>query len=696
MSIDKKKVKKFIGISAVALGSAFVGMSVLAKKKKANSVYDNESEQKNPMAGKKVIFVEDENDKENADGAKGHLEAVGDSDYHPGFYDKYVKRAADIVLSFGGLVALSPVFLAITVAIKIDDPGPVLFTQKRIGKNKEYFKLHKFRSMKMSTPHDVPTHMLDNPDQYITRVGKFLRKHSLDELPQIWDIFIGNMSVIGPRPGLWNQDMLTAERDKYGANNVKPGLTGLAQINGRDELEIADKAKLDGEYVREIGLGMDIKCFLGSLHVFGKDDSVVEGGTGEMHKTGADVKKKILVICQYYKPEPFRISDICEELVKRGHEVTVVTGIPNYPMGEIYDGYENNKLQDEVINGVHVHRCFTIPRKTGTTHRLLNYYSYPMSSSRYIDSLPGNYDVVFINQLSPVMMAKAGIRYAKRHHKKTVLYCLDLWPESLVAGGIDRASAIYKVFHRESESIYKAVDKILVTSQSFTDYFKEEFGIRNVEYLPQYAEDLFTPEQCHKESAGYIDLMFAGNIGTAQSVDTIVKAAELCKDIKNLRWHIVGDGIELENLKKMAAGLPVIFYGRKPVEEMPKYYAMADAMLVTMEKDPILSLTLPGKVQSYMAAGKAMIGAIDGETQKIVEEADCGFIGSAEDSKQLSECVRKYIALSDAERQELGDNGRKYYESQFSRERFMDRLEECLTRGDFIKQDLKETMHIGR
>ena len=257
MAIDKKKVKTLIGIGGVALGAAFVGMEALAKKKKRNSVYDNEPEQKNPLEGKKVVFVEDENDPENADGARGHLEAVGDSDYKPGFYDKYGKRAMDIVLSFGGLVLLSPIYAGIALAIKIDDPGPVLFTQKRMGQNKQYFKLHKFRSMKMSTPHDVPTHMLDNPDQYITKVGKFLRAHSLDELPQIWDIFIGNMSVIGPRPGLWNQDILTAERDKYGANDVKPGLTGWAQINGRDELEIPDKAKLDGDYVQNMGLKMD-------------------------------------------------------------------------------------------------------------------------------------------------------------------------------------------------------------------------------------------------------------------------------------------------------------------------------------------------------------------------------------------------------------------------------------------------------
>lgn len=297
MLIDKKKTGKFIGVSAVVLGAAFAGLSIVAKKKKAGSVYDNEPEQKNPLAGKKVIFVEDENDKENADGVKGHLEAVGDSDYVPRFYEKYVKRGLDITLSFCGLIALAPLYGIISLAIILDDPGPILFTQKRLGQNKEYFKLHKFRSMKMSTPHEVPTHMLDKPEQYITKVGKFLRKHSLDELPQIWDIFVGNMSVIGPRPGLWNQDVLTAERDKYGANDVKPGLTGLAQINGRDELEIADKAKLDGEYVKHLGLGMDIKCFLGSLHVFGKDESVVEGGTGETKKKKISREKRA---CRHY------------------------------------------------------------------------------------------------------------------------------------------------------------------------------------------------------------------------------------------------------------------------------------------------------------------------------------------------------------------------------------------------------------
>ena len=245
---------------------------------------------RNPVEGKKVIFVADRNDKENADGVRGHLQIVGPSEGKRSRYDVGVKRGIDVVLSGLGLVILSPLFLLLCAAILIDDPGPVFFSQKRVGENKRYFRLHKFRSMKMSTPHDVPTHMLDDPDRYITRVGRFLRKSSLDELPQIADIFIGNMSIIGPRPALWNQDLLTAERDKYGANDIRPGLTGWAQINGRDELEISEKAKLDGEYAARLAKGglkaflFDCRCFFGTVFSVLRSEGVVEGGTGKLKK----------------------------------------------------------------------------------------------------------------------------------------------------------------------------------------------------------------------------------------------------------------------------------------------------------------------------------------------------------------------------------------------------------------------------
>lgn len=278
-----------LAIAATLAGLVLI-LALLAAILRPGTIYANSPSDRNPVEGKAVVFVESSDDPPNADGACGHLEATGPAILHETFYSRFVKRALDLILSFFGLVLLSPVLLAISLAIVLEDPGPVLFSQKRVGKNKRFFRVHKFRSMKMDTPHDVPTHMLGDPDRYITRIGRFIRAHSLDELPQIWDIFIGNMSVIGPRPALWNQDLLTAERDKYGANGPKPGLTGWAQINGRDELEIPVKARFDGDYTAQLARGgfhaffFDCRCFLGTVFSVARGEGVVEGGTGALRK----------------------------------------------------------------------------------------------------------------------------------------------------------------------------------------------------------------------------------------------------------------------------------------------------------------------------------------------------------------------------------------------------------------------------
>ena len=200
-----------------------------------------------------------------------------------GLYGGFIKRFLDIVLSLAGIVVLSPVFLLVSLAIYFDDPGPIVFTQKRFGRDKRFFMLHKFRSMKTSTPHDVPTHLMENPEQYITRIGRFIRKYSLDELPQIWDILIGNMSIVGPRPALWNQNDLIEAREAYGANCLRPGLTGWAQINGRDELPIPVKAQLDGEYAKNLSFSMDLKCFLGTISAVVSHKGYAEGGPADMN-----------------------------------------------------------------------------------------------------------------------------------------------------------------------------------------------------------------------------------------------------------------------------------------------------------------------------------------------------------------------------------------------------------------------------
>ncbi len=388
---------------------------------------------------------------------------------------------------------------------------------------------------------------------------------------------------------------------------------------------------------------------------------------------------KILVVCQHYFPEPFCISDICEELVSRGHEVTVVTGLPNYPMGHIYDGYRHGEKRDEIVNGVQVHRCYTIGRRSGALWRFVNYYSFAISSTLYVSRLKDDFDVVFCYQLSPVMMASAAVKYKKKHNKKLILYCLDLWPESLTVGGVRQGSLLYKVFERVSGKIYKQVDKILVTSRSFADYFSHKFGVVDTTYLPQYADMQFEALSCNKESNDTVDIMFAGNVGAAQSIDTIIRAAALTKNVETLKWHIVGDGSELEASRKLASELNadnIVFHGRKPKEEMPAYYAMADAMLVTMKDDPVISMTLPGKVQSYMAAGKPVIGSIGGAAQALINEAECGLCGEPENPEQLAENVMKFI--SDSDKSRYSNNAIKYYEEYFSKDEFIIRLEKAL------------------
>ena len=254
------------------------------------------------------------------------------------------------------------------------------------------------------------------------------------------------------------------------------------------------------------------------------------------------------------------------------------------------------------------------------------------------------------------------------------MYCLDLWPESLIAGGIARTSSIYKFFHRISKNIYSQMDNILISSQMFSDYLRDEFAIKSkkIEYLPQYAEGIFDQIPPREEDGTY-HFMFAGNIGAVQSVMTVIRAAEQLKD-EPVKFHIVGGGTDLDRLKGLAEGLEnVVFYGRRPLEEMPDFYSKADAMLVTLVADPVLSLTLPGKVQSYMAVGKPIIGAIDGETKEVIEASQCGFCGKAENVDELVVNIKKFIRSD--RRKEMGQNARKYYEENFEEKLFMDKLE---------------------
>ncbi len=393
---------------------------------------------------------------------------------------------------------------------------------------------------------------------------------------------------------------------------------------------------------------------------------------------------KILTVCQYYHPEPFRIHEVCEELVRRGHDVTVLTGLPNYPMGVIPEEYKGGQHRDETVGGVHVIRVKEHPRTPGKVGLARNYVSFVWHACLKALTMKKDFDVIFVYQLSPVLMAiPAYVAKWFSRTKKIAIYCLDLWPASLESMGIARSSLFYRLMKSVSIRIYKGADRIGYTSRMFEKYFTDELGISGGRYIhiPQFADELFsdvkkTDGSDDKES---IDFVFAGNIGMMQSVDTIIKAAAKVKD-ERIRWHIVGDGFALDDCKKLCDDMglndKVKFYGRLPVEEMPRFYGMADAMIVTLADNDLISYTLPGKIQSYMAAGRPILAAANGEIKTVIEESGCGYCAPAEDETEFARIAD--LMASSADRPGMSTASAKYYDEHFTKKNHVDLIEQML------------------
>ncbi len=393
---------------------------------------------------------------------------------------------------------------------------------------------------------------------------------------------------------------------------------------------------------------------------------------------------KILIITQYYWPENSRITDIAESLYKEGNDITVLTGLPNYPQGFIYDGYKHKKNRVQEHNGVHINRAKLVPRKRDIFHRFLNYYSFPYFGSRLVKKMPNDYDVVLAMEESPIMLVRPAITYAKKFNKPLIMYEMDLWPESLLAGGISRKSLIYKHYKKVSAKIYSQFNNILVSTKEHIPFIKELPGCSNlnIDYLAQYADSIFEESNYETIDNGVIDLMFAGNIGKAQSADTIIKAAAILKDNPKYKFHIVGGGSELENIKKLAEELEtnnIVFYGQKPILDMPNLYKIADAMLVTLEDKSYANMTIPGKVQSYMAVGKPIIGAVNGSCANFIRNNQVGYVCNAEDSESLAKLI---LELNEKELKSIGKNAKEAYLRKYSKEKFINKLIETLKDND--------------
>lgn len=391
---------------------------------------------------------------------------------------------------------------------------------------------------------------------------------------------------------------------------------------------------------------------------------------------------KILIISQHFYPEPFRINDIAFSLSQQNHEVSVLTGLPNYPSGVIEPSYKFFKKREEVLNGVKIFRSSIIARGSSLITMGLNYLSFALMGSIKALLLKDKYDVIFVFQTSPVSMILPGIFLKWKQKIPLYVYCLDQWPISVTTGPIKENSILYKLLHNISVFHYKHANQILLSSSSFVDYFernlklpKEKYGLT---YWPSYAEDVYGDSKYNDDQ--YFDLVFAGNVGPAQSVETIIEAANLLKNYIEIRFHIVGDGLNLANCKSLALNYElsnVVFYGHHPVESMKDFYDRADAFLITMVDNAVVNSTLPAKIQSYMRAGKPIIGAINGEVKNVVELAQAGWICKALDYKAFSQLI-----LAAAKDQNLGKiyglNGLNYYQEHFNKDKQMKALIEIL------------------
>lgn len=395
---------------------------------------------------------------------------------------------------------------------------------------------------------------------------------------------------------------------------------------------------------------------------------------------------RILAVSQHYWPEPLDSTHICEGLVARGHEVTVLCGEPNYPEGIIYPGYSARELRREERNGVQIVRVPLHPRKTGPIHRVWNYYSFAASATRVAATLPDEFDVVLSYQTSPVMMARPAIAFAERTGTPLLLYCLDIWPECLLAGGIRRGSLVYRHYLRVSRDIYQAADRLAVSSPLFANYLIEQVGLslRDPLDLPHFAKASIyeAPAEPHPSyDASKVNLTFAGNVGAAQSVETIVRAAALCADDDRLAFHVVGSGTDLDACQRLAHELGadnVTFHGRHPESEMPAFYEASAAMLLTMAGGSLLGLTLPYKLHTYLAAGKPVLGATSGDGARVVREAGCGTCVPSEDADGLARICREFADRGDWS--EMGARARAYYNDNYTEGRFFERLEGALER----------------
>lgn len=395
---------------------------------------------------------------------------------------------------------------------------------------------------------------------------------------------------------------------------------------------------------------------------------------------------KILIVSQSFYPDHFKINELIKDFAKAGHEVTVLSGLGDYTTGKVHPNYRFFRNRTEQYNGCTVKRVRTISRRTGPIFRSLNYLSFWFFGSIWAFFAAKKFDMVYVYQPSPATMIYPGITAAKRSQAPLLIYCLDIWPEAVKAMSIQEESLPFRMIHKLSTHAYQQASFILVSSQSFLTYMHEVNHIpyEKMAFLPQHAEDsLEIPKEIpiSIQQAKH-NFVFTGNIGYVQDIETIIKATALVPKDYDFRVHIVGDGSNLATCQQLAKELQleekVVFYGRQPSHLMPVFYDMADACLLTLKYENKIGLTIPAKLQGYMAAGKPVLAAIEGDAKQVIKEADCGLCVAASDEQGLADGLVQFMAYSPQELKQMGENAKTYVAAHFTKDTFVTKTLETM------------------
>lgn len=394
---------------------------------------------------------------------------------------------------------------------------------------------------------------------------------------------------------------------------------------------------------------------------------------------------KILVVTQCFYPDVYMINDIVKILEERGHKVTVLTGLPDYTTSEIPEEYKHGKNRRQKYYGADVFRVSIIPRKHGPVWRSLNYISFALNGSLFaLTNKWEDFDLIYVWQVSPVTMAIPAIVLKKKYKKPLFLYCMDIWPECVKAMGFKEHTFFYSMIQRISQFVYKRCDRIVVSSEPFFEYLENTNSVERtkMDYLPQYAPSDLAENNFTKKSNGHFDFLYIGNIGKAQNFDCLIQAVALLKYNDNITFHIVGDGSAFADMKKLAeetgAAQRMNFYGSKPFNEAVEFYKIADACVLTLDGSNHIGDTLPGKLQTYMAAGKPVIGAMNGAGKAVIEESRCGYCAEAGDYKAFAEKMLYFMKDDENTKFEYGKNARDYFLNHFTQEQHFKKLEQIM------------------